>query len=247
MLHLLAVYQSHVQRLWPQYDELGERIYSEYQDLKLHNAQELLGYKLNLTAEEHDILTNRLKSYTDWKYPGALFRPGTESIVDQLVDLDPLYLLDHTEDLVKPTRTKFNPSYQRRLRYYQVNDSDIDMFTAFPDQNFALTLFYYFFNFKTQDVIVKYLTKLYPKMKPGGIVAFTFNDCDYTHNAALVEKMYTCFTPGSRLMHQLYKIGYLPHFEYHGTGEFHWVELRVPGQINSVRGGQCIAKICQSY
>lgn len=247
LYHLLEVYRTHIQSCWARYDEQGRKIYQEYQSLKLDNSKEILGYRINLSVEENDILTNRLKSYTDWKYPGALFRPGVETIVDQLVDLDPLYLLDHTEELMSHTRTKFNPNYQKRLRYYQVNDTDDDMFTAFPDHTFALAVFYYFFNFKTEDVIVKYLASIYNKMKPGGIVAFTLNDCDYTHNVALVEKMYTCFTPGSRLMESLYKIGYLPHYEYHGTGEFHWIELRMPGEINSVRGGQCIAKICQSY
>jgi hypothetical protein len=244
--HLLEVYENKIKSCYENYDEISTKIYNEW-NVKLKNANEILSYQLDLSIDEFEVVNSRLKGYTDWKYPGAYFRPGNTNIIEHLVDLDPLYVFDHNNDLVHSTRQKFNPSYQRRLRYYQVNDYDEDMFTAFPDKCFALSLFYYFFNFKTEEIIIKYLRELYPKIKPGGIVAFTLNDCDYAHNAALTEKMYTCFTPGSRLLDKLYKIGYLPQFEYHSQREFHWIELRVPGEIDSVRGGQCIAKICQKH
>lgn len=245
ILHLLDVYRSKILELSTHYNDLSQEIYQQYLRLKLPDATQVLSYKLNLTEEDHVVFTSRLKSFTDWRYPGALFRPGNENLVEQLVDLDPLYLFDHNNDLMQPTRLKFNPNYQRRLRYYDVKDDDIDMFSALPRRCFALAVFYYFFNFKPREVIVQYLKQILPTMKPGGIVAFTINDCDYQHNAALTEKMYTCYTPGSVLLEDLYRLGYQPHFEYHGTSEFHWYELKVPGEITSYRGGQCIAKIVQ--
>ena len=74
-------------------------------------------------------------------------------------------------------------------------------------------------------------------------MAFTLNDCDYAHNAALFEQNYACFTPGRMVREFAISLGFEVSYELHTKGELHWFELKKPGFKPSLRGGQALAEI----
>ena len=72
---------------------------------------------------------------------------------------------------------------------------------------------------------------------------FTYNDCDYGHNIVLAEKNYMCYTPGKIIKAYIEHIGFEITFEHFGKGDVTWLEIKKPGEIQSIRGGQALAKI----
>ena len=75
-----------------------------------------------LDADTENLLQNRLNSYSNWQYPGMVIRPMQSPGLESLVAFDPLYLVDTHEDLLAPVRWLFTSEYQRRLRYYVIEE-----------------------------------------------------------------------------------------------------------------------------
>ena len=100
-----------------------------------------------------------------------------------------------------------------------------------------------FYHYKPIEIIKVYLAEIYNKLKPGGTVAFTFNNCDYASGVKLVERKFMCYTPGTLIMSWSNDIGYDLVQTYRIDSAFTWVELRKPGALSSLRGGQSLARI----
>jgi hypothetical protein len=102
---------------------------------------------------------------------------------------------------------------------------------------------YNFFNHKPFELIKLYLTEIYQKLKPGGTLIMTFNDCDRYKAVMMVEQFYAAYTPGIMLRSWAEHVGFEETFSYHNDGSWTWIEFRKPGELTSLRGGQALAKI----
>jgi hypothetical protein len=71
----------------------------------------------------------------------------------------------------------------------------------------------------------------------------TFNDCDRDKAVKLVEQHYACYTPGTLVQQFAVTVGYNQIFSWNNNGATTWLELRKPGALTSLRGGQTVAKI----
>ena len=201
-------------------------------------------YQMTINDDDAEMIELRLKAITDWKYPGMMFRPFVgKQYLQNLVASDPLYLLDHSKNLLLESIKVFPKLYQRRLRLYEIDDTLDDFMATLPDNQFGFVFAYYFFNFKPQSVVLLYLQQVWKKLRPGGIFAFSLNDCDYAENAALAETKYAHFNSGAMLIGAAEEIGYEVYYQYHTTRELHWFELRKPGELSSLRGGQSLAQV----
>ena len=204
----------------------------------------ILNRRLAIDAHSNEILRARFKSYADWRLPGMIIRPGRENFIEELVPLDPLYLVDHNTELLEPAVNAFTPEYQRRLRQYAVNDyQGWPAMRQLPNNQFGFIFAYNYFNYKPMGVIQQYLEELFTKLRPGGVFLFTYNNCNRWHGVALAEKNFMSYVPGHRLRINAETIGYEVSHVYNGEGDISWLELRKPGQIVSLRGGQSLAKI----
>jgi len=72
---------------------------------------------------------------------------------------------------------------------------------------------------------------------------FFFYDCDRTAGIKLVDQNYACYTPGGLILELARHLDFEVEFFYHDRGPSSWVELKKPGQLTSLRGGQTQAKI----
>lgn len=187
---------------------------------------------------------NRISRYVGWQHSAMIIRPGFECFINDLVSCDPLYLVDVKHELLQPAVSQYNDLYQQRLRNYVVTErNDENILTRLPDSQFGLIVAYNFFNFRPFEVIRKWLTEILAKLKPGGTLLLTFNDCDRDKAVMLVERRFCCYTPG-RLVTQLSEtLGYEVVFQWHDDGPTTWLELRKPGTLHTIRGGQTLAKI----
>jgi hypothetical protein len=234
--------QAMIDTYEPALYQLSQRVYEE--EMCYEPNDYILNRRLTIDPESNNILRARLKGYTDWRLPGMIIRPGRENFIEDLVPLDPLYVVDHNNELLAPAIAAFTPEYQRRLRPYEVNDyRGMPAMHQLPDNQFGLVFAYNYFNYKPINIVQSYLQEVFAKLRPGGVFLFTYNNCNRWHGVALAEKSFMSYVPGHRLRIIAENIGYEITHDYTGEGDISWIELRRPGQIVSLRGGQSVAKI----
>lgn len=214
------------------------------QEMRNDSAEHILNRRPILNDETENLLRVRIQNYVDWQHPGMIIQPGLEKFVEDMVGFDPLYLVAQQHDLLVPAFDRFPEEYQRRLRLYTVREElDSEILEKIPNGQIGLCLVYNFFEFKPFEIVRKYLTEIYQKLKPGGTLIMTFNDCDRDKAVKLAEQHYACYTPGTMVQQFAATVGYNQIFSWNNDGPTTWLELRKPGTLTSLRGGQTLAKI----
>jgi SAM-dependent methyltransferase len=204
----------------------------------------ILNRGLMIDADTSMVMQQHIKNYSDWRLPGMIIRPALESHIEYMVPMDPLYVVDQHQDLLKPAVEKWTSDYQRRLRQYVINDYTCQRpLQELPDNQFGLIFAYNFLNYKPIEVIERYLQDFFAKLRPGGVAMFTFNNCDLPQGMGLAEKHFMCYTPGRRVQQIADKIGFENVYDQRGPNNISWFEIKKPGEIYSLRGGQTLAKI----
>ena len=216
-----------------------------YQEEMLHDTTDgILNRRMRIDDEDDLVLRTRLKNLTDWRLPGMIIRPGVETYIEDMVPLDPLYVVDHDLSLIRPAVSKFTPEYQQRLREYVINDwTDDPILHELPNNQFGVIFAYHYFNHKPMPIICKFLTEFYQKLRPGGAVLMTYNNCDQAHGVVRAEHTWMLYTPRRLIEQHAIESGFELTMAYDGKGDVSWLEFRKPGDITSLRGGQTLAKI----
>jgi len=226
----------------PEYFANSENLY--FNDMCMFDTTDsILNRRLDLNDETKKILSSRIALHTDWHYPGLIIRPGQEDWIDHLVSLDPLYVADNNLDLLAPIKSKFNPQYLNRLRMITINEKSEDVLASVPNDQIYFCLAYYFFNFKPLSLVNRYIKSVYQKLRPGGVFAFTVNDCDRLGGVDLTERNYSCYTPLSMIVEFATSLGFEVQRRDEITSAVTWIELRKPGQASSLRGGQVLSML----
>ena len=231
-----------IAQIEPSYYAESSRLYS--QEMIYETPEYILGRKLDINDAAVEFITSRIQAHGNWKHAGLILRPGRENWINYLVGCDPLFLVDHHAELLEPALLRFNDQYQRRLRTYVVNESPgFPIMDKLPNQQFAFCLAYNFFNYKPIEVVCAYLNELYNKLKPGGKLAMTFNNCDQEGGVRLAERNFMCYTPKQAIVDHATKVGFEILQTYQIDSGASWIELMRPGKLTSIRGGQSLAEI----
>lgn len=234
--------QAVIETLEPRYFRDSYSLYED--ELRSDRPDHILARSPVLTSEAIAYLGGRIRRFGDWRYPGMIVRPGDESWVEDLVACDPLYIVDTNQDLMEPIKKRFNPIYVNRLRFYVIQESTRgNMFYKLPQSQIGYCLIYNFFNYKPMEMINHYLEEIFRLIKPGGTVSFTFNNCDLPGGVELFERRFMCYTPGKLLLAMCERLGYEIQHTYQIDSASTWVELKKPGELTSLRGGQTLAKV----
>jgi hypothetical protein len=234
--------KNDVDRLAPEYYAESRKRYE--QEMCFETVEHLINRKLSIEFNNHERLRNAIKTYTDWRLPGMVLGSRQETFVEDMVPMDPLYLVDHNQELLNAAMKPFTQEYQRRLRPYVINDwKDTEILAAIPTNQFGLVFAYNYFNWKPIEIIEKFLIEIYQKLRPGGALIFTYNECDNWYGVGAVENAWMCYTPGSRIQTIARNLGYKIINQCTGAGDIAWFEMRKPGEIRSLRGGQVLARV----
>jgi len=253
---IIENYKNYIQSIQEQISTLEEDYYK--QSLKVYTDQTVLeeyhsimSQTFFLEEDTREYLERRLDKYTNWIYPGLQISPifGGKDLTDAMVSLDPLYLVDYQQTLVNEITKQYNLTYRHRLRSYIMKRYDSNntkqiLFPKLPIEQFGFILACNFMDKFPLPVIEAYLLEIFNLLRPGGVMLFTFNDCDIPHNIQLVEQGYRPYTPGKEVRKLIKKLGYEilnHHSESYGIA---WFEIKKPGEIKSSRGGQPLGKIC---
>jgi SAM-dependent methyltransferase len=210
-------------------------------------ADRILQLHENNNLVKDDILDDyrrRAALYTSWTTPGIMIRPLGGEVLDIMLPLDPLYLIDETADLLAPSRGFKKENYQRRLRYKVINEFNRPILTSvLPVGQFGFILANDFFTWKTLDVIHEYLREFWELLKPGGVAMFMFNNGDVPGAVENFEAgMYT-YIPASILKPMVEAIGFHIIYEYNHSLNVSWLEIKKPGEFETLRGGQALGVI----
>jgi len=206
----------------------------------------VLGSRLPVVDQTQEFIMNRITRCSGWQTTTMILRPGLESWIHNMVSNDPIYLVDESYELLKPVLSQFNQLYQGRLRTYTIRedqDLDQDILWQLPTNQFGIVLAWNYFNHRPFEIIRQYLKEIYEKIRPGGMLLMTYNDCDRWEGVKSVEATTGLYTPGTLIKSFAESLGFEQHFTYHDNGPWTWIELRKPGEWQSYRGGQALAQI----
>lgn len=226
----------------PEYFAASSSLYNH--EMKHDSADHIAQRQLNVDSITALFLQQRLKRYTSWQHPGMVIRPLHALHVVDLVACDPMYFVDTHSDLLDQVSGQFTKEYQSRLCYYQIREyTNQNIFWNLPAQQFGLIYAFHYFNFKPMEVIRDYLSEIYTLLRPSGVFAFTFNNCDFGGAVRLAEHHFCCYTPGRLIKEHALSVGFAIDFEFNDEAGTSWLELRKPGVFATIRGGQNVAAI----
>ena len=225
----------------PEYYQKSQQLYQE----GLNDPHDyILDRSPVLEKQQVEFVSGRINLYCDWKHVGLILRPGREEWIRSMVSLDPLYIVDTNWALLSPAIERFNPVYQTRLRPYVITERSMnEMMSMLPTYQFDVVFAYNFFNFKSIEIIERYLTEFFELMAFGGVMMFTINDCDRHHGVRNCERNYSCYTPLSRVLDYAREVGFTVETIHYLDGATTWVELFKPGSRHNLRGGQVLSEI----
>jgi SAM-dependent methyltransferase len=214
------------------------------QEMRHDSVQHILSRRLGVNDDSRVALQYRLKNLTDWRLPGMIIGPRTETFIEDMVPMDPLYVVDTHKELLDPAVRNFTPDYQRRLRQYVVNDHVSGaILNEIPRGQFGVIFAYNYFNYRPMEVISRYLQEIASKLRPGGTFIMTYNNCDRTHGIGLTERSWMCYTPKRLIVAAAEAAGLELVSATDDPGDLSWIEFACPGEIETLRGGQSLAKI----
>lgn len=191
-----------------------------------------------------DYLIERIHALGKWQHAGMFIRPERGTYVNEMTSSDPLYIVDEHNDLFVPVKQMWNKDYQARLRYKVIDESKDTIFNEFPIRQFGFIVAMNFFNHKPFDVIKKYVIELHKLLKPGGTLLFTYNNCNLPLAVQNFEKSMYTYTPGTLVESMVEYVGYTITESYNEPlTNVSWLELKKDGNMETLRGGQCLAKI----
>lgn len=224
--------------------EQEKKQFAQATETRQEHYQQILDRLPEVQEQTQQIYLSRILRYSDWHHAAIILHPGRADFIQHMVDHDPLYIIDEAHELLQPAMDQFNPTYQRRLRPYVIDArEDTAVLAKVPDNQFGLCLAYNFFNFKPFEVVKQYLTEIYSKLAPGGVLMMTINDCDSYKAVILVEQFFGCYTPGNLICGIATNIGFEKVFSWNDGGPSTWLEFKKSGHLNSIKGGQTLAKI----
>lgn len=244
--HNINTLRSHARHLIAEqeneYYQASTRLWQN--EMVYETNQYQLDRVLNSSAWNDEQILGRVLRWSDWRYPGMVIGPKRSTWIDNLVGLDPLYLVDQHLELLQPAQQRYHPAYQNRLRLYAVSERNHQpILTALPDRQFSLVFAYDFFHYRPFELLCKWSSEVFQKLRPGGVFFFTFNDCDFAQGVALTERNYMCYTPGHQVVQHLRDTGFERIECHRGEADLGWIEAYRPGALDTMRAGQNLAKI----
>ena len=139
-------------------------------------------------------IVSRLHYYVSWQHPGLEIGPGDGQWTPHLVAMDPLYLIDVHQEFLNNTVNNFQEPYRSRLRPYLIKHASLH---TLPTEQFGLIFSWNTFNYFNLRFIEHYLGNLMPLLKPGGVIMFSYNNCERYECTQLFERDFMTFVPES--------------------------------------------------
>ena len=191
-----------------------------------------------------NVLRVRMHQYSDWRFPGLQLNVREKQYVDCMTACDPLYLTHPHVDEAKVIIKDYPELYQNRLRLY-----DHNKLGQLPTGQFGFVLAWNYFEYCSMQEIKEYLEKIFSLLRPGGVLMFSYNNCDLLGSAKVAERRDMNYNSGKLLKEFCLSMGYeIICFNDADTHNWDfpwisWAEIKRPGELNTVKAHQVLGKI----
>lgn len=208
-------------------------------------AFERSGRIMPMHDETRAELLVKARKYTDWRYPALEIGPGDGTWTEHLIAADPLYIVDVHPEFLDSTLSKFNSVYRNRIRPYLIgmhgtSDTDLSML---PQNQFGFIFSWNVFDYFPLAHIKAFLDQGMSLLKPGGVMMFSYNDCDIFQCAVFAEQGIKSWMPRSLLVKTCEEMG----FEIINISNIeetvNWIEIKKPGELKTVKAHQVLGEI----
>jgi SAM-dependent methyltransferase len=247
----MELYKDRLDDLVREYEvPLLEETYQRYEETLTDSPEYVFDrHTFNTLIYRPDVIEHyksRIKTYSSWKYPGMYIRPEMGEYVDEMINCDPLYLVDIDDHMFTVVKQRWKPEFQSRLRYSTVR-KEAPYFKDLPENQFGLIVATDYFNYLPLEVMKDYLNEIFDLLRPGGVFVFTYNNCEFYSAVKNAENGLYAYTPGRLLQTIIGGLGYeiIQAVDYDDTN-VSWLEIKKPGEIETLRGGQALAQIKDS-
>lgn len=189
-----------------------------------------------------DLFIARLGQYVTWQKPGLQIHPLFGEVTDHIKGLDPLYLADISDKMLFYVKTKWHEKYTKRLRFYTIDEKSSNPLHAFPKNQFGLIVSVGYFNYKPIEMVTQFLKSAYDVLCDGGVFVFTYNNASTTKGVSRVNNFFNTYIPNDMIVNIARSLGYEILADM-TVSACSWLEIKKPGKLTSIRGGQTLAEI----
>lgn len=196
--------------------------------------------RITMTEDVEQYLKSRILLHSNWRYPALEIGCRDGEWTQFLVAADPLYIMDQFPEFLESASSQFPEAYQRRLRQYPMKDHDL---SALPKNQFGFVFSWGHFNYVSLDTITQVLKQLKELLRPGGIFLFSYNDGDTPAGAGMAENFAQTYIPKSLLVPVCESLGYEIVEIFHYAPNIHWIEVKKPGTLHTVKAHQVLGEI----
>jgi len=197
-------------------------------------------HKLEMTEATTDLIINRIRYYSDWRYPVLEISPKDGEWTKQLTGFYPLYIVDYNDEFLDLTYNRFNSEFQKRLRCYNNMGEGLHML---PQNQFGMVFSWNTFNYLSLNQIESYLQEIRDVLRPGGVCMLSYNNASRVEAARRSDNDYSTHIPQHELMKLLDWFGFVDIQTHNEDLLVSWVEFKKPGDLVFKRGGQALGKI----
>ena len=227
-------------------------------------SQFVEGNMINYLSTNDDIesiIQTRISTYSDWRFPGLqlhcryfkgyLGQPNSNyasatARINVMAANDPLYLVSNDIKILQDTITEYAEVYQRRVRLYEVLSREL---SVLPHAQFGLIVCWDFLNYLPLDAVKWYLDACIRLLRPGGVLIFSYNNCDLERSAQLVDEKQACWATKPLVEDLVTSLGY----ELITTTDLKtndvmdtwvsWAEVKKSGSLETVKKSQAMGAI----
>lgn len=211
------------------------------------------------TNPELELLINsRISGYSEFRYPGLqmcnyildqkwLHDAGLQNFatpsdrIHSMLACDPLYLVGENSTALRETIKIFPEQYQRRVGIYEIKNQDLSIL---PQNQFGLILCWDILNYCAIDKIEHYFKEFIKLLRPGGVLFFSYNNCDIEKSAENAENLLAGWASTRLIKKLISDIGFeiisfsdYPANDYLNTS-VSWGEIKKPGELSTVKRSQ---------
>lgn len=196
------------------------------------------------TDETNNKIIASIGKYTNPKYAALEFGCGDGYWTKYLVTADPLYIVDYDQEFIDSASSQFPSLYQNRIRKYLFGHHGLDRygFNILPQKQFGYILAVNNFDFLTLDRVHIILRHFFDLLRPGGVVLFTYNNCEEPSNVRFVECGFKGYATKTGLEDFCKSMGFEILNSFNNT-ETSLIEIRKPGELKTVKTHQALGEI----
>ncbi len=186
-----------------------------------------------------------IRNYTNSKYPALEIGPGDGQWTEYMVAGDPLYIVDVHPEFIESTKSKFPIEYQRRLRSYLLGWNEIpkDDLSILPQNQFGFIFAWDVFDFFPLDKTRLYLEQCFNLLRPGGVMMFSYNNCEFVSAAVFAESGFKSWMTKSLLIKTCQDVGLEILDTKDSVSGNYWIKVKKSGELKTVKLGQAMGEI----